>query len=208
MSRDPNPALGRSWSTWPATTARCSTPTAGPIRLMAEMTTVGYKDIWKMGQVGSTPAAAVTCLFDTLHGSYLVEVRKGNGMANSVVQALPAVNMGDPENLRDFIVRSIDELSCRALCAGAVEPRARLARRGHLRGCQARAGDDPEGRFRPCPSLPLHARPHERRRADATDRLRRLEQGLPGHRRAAPGARPRRRQQPAAGSTSSAWTPA
>ncbi len=81
--------------------------TAGPIRLMAEMTSAGYKDIWKMGQVGSTPAAAVTCLFDTLHGSYLVEVRKGNGMANSVVQALPAVNMGDPENLRDFIIRSM-----------------------------------------------------------------------------------------------------
>ena len=28
--------------------------TAGPIRLMAEMTSAGYKDIWKMGQVGST----------------------------------------------------------------------------------------------------------------------------------------------------------
>lgn len=79
----------------------------GPIRLMAEMTSAGYKDIWKMGQVGSTPAVAVTCLFDTLHGSYLVDVRKGNGMANSQVQPLPAVNMGDPENLRDFIIRSV-----------------------------------------------------------------------------------------------------
>jgi hypothetical protein len=81
--------------------------TTGPVRLMAEMTTAGYKDIWKMGQVGSTPAVAVTCLFDTIYGSYLVEVRKGNGMANSVVQPLPALNMGDPENLRDFIIRSI-----------------------------------------------------------------------------------------------------
>jgi hypothetical protein len=80
---------------------------AGPVRLMTEMTSAGYKDIWKMGQVGSTPAVAVTCLFDTLNGSYLVEVRKGNGMANSALQALPAVNMGDPENLRDFIIRSI-----------------------------------------------------------------------------------------------------
>ncbi len=41
----------------------------GPMRLMTEMTTAGYKDIWKMGQVGSTPTAAVTCLFDTLNGS-------------------------------------------------------------------------------------------------------------------------------------------
>ncbi len=81
--------------------------TAGPIRLMAEMTSAGYKDIWKMGQVGSTAAVGVTCLFDTVHGSYLVEVRKGNGMSNSLVQALPALNMGDPENLRDFIVRSV-----------------------------------------------------------------------------------------------------
>lgn len=81
----------------------------GPLRLMAEMTTAGYKDIWKMGQVGSTSSVAVTCLFDTLHGSYLVEVRKGNGMANSRVEALPAVNMGDPESLRDFIIRSVTQ---------------------------------------------------------------------------------------------------
>ena len=81
----------------------------GPIRLMAEMTSAGYKDIWKMGQVGSTPAVAVTCLFDTLHGSYQVEVRKGNGMSSSLVQPLPALNMGDPQNLRDFVIRSINE---------------------------------------------------------------------------------------------------
>ena len=81
--------------------------TNGPVRLMAEMTTAGYKDIWKMGQVGSTPSVAVTCLFDTLTGSYLVEVRKGNGMANSLVQPLPPVNTGDPDSLRDFIIRSM-----------------------------------------------------------------------------------------------------
>ena len=80
---------------------------AGPVRLMAEMTTTGYKDIWKMGQVGSTDAVAVTCLFDTQHGSYLVEVRKGSGMANSVVKPLAPVNMGDPENLRVFVVQSV-----------------------------------------------------------------------------------------------------
>ncbi len=53
------------------------------------------------------PAVGVTCLFDTVHGSYLVEVRKGNGMSNSVVQPMGTVNMGDPESLRDFIMRSI-----------------------------------------------------------------------------------------------------
>ncbi len=80
---------------------------AGPKRLMAEMTTSGYKDIWKMSQVGTTDACAVTCLFDSLDGSYLVEVRKGRGMGHSAVQQLSEVNMGDPEVLRDFVVRSM-----------------------------------------------------------------------------------------------------
>jgi len=82
---------------------------AGPVRLMAEMTSAGYKDIWKMGQVGTTDACAVTCLFDTQQGSYLVEVRKGNGMSNSLVRPMAEINMGDPENLRAFIVRAIEE---------------------------------------------------------------------------------------------------
>ncbi len=80
---------------------------AGPVRLMAEMTSAGYKDLWKMGQVGTTDACAVTCLFDTLQSSYLVEVRKGNGMSNSIVQPMGEVNMGDPQNLRNFIIRSV-----------------------------------------------------------------------------------------------------
>ncbi len=80
----------------------------GPLRLMPEMTSAGYKDLWKMGQVGTTDACAVTCLFDTLQGSYLVEVRKGNGMGNSLVRSMAEVNMGDPENLRAFIVRSVE----------------------------------------------------------------------------------------------------
>ncbi len=80
---------------------------AGPKRLMAEMTTSGYKDIWKMSQVGTTDACAVTCLFDSLDGSYLVEVRKGRGMGHSAVQQLAEVNMGDPEVLRSFIVRAM-----------------------------------------------------------------------------------------------------
>jgi hypothetical protein len=82
---------------------------AGPLRLMAEMTSAGYKDLWKMGQVGTTDICAVTCLFDTQQGSYLVEVRKGNGMGNSLVRSMAEINMGDPENLRAFIVRSIEE---------------------------------------------------------------------------------------------------
>jgi hypothetical protein len=82
---------------------------SGPLRLMAEMTSAGYKDLWKMGQVGSTDACAITCLFDTQQGSYLVEVRKGNGMGNSAVRSLAEINMGDPENLRAFIVRAIEE---------------------------------------------------------------------------------------------------
>lgn len=82
---------------------------AGPIRLMAEMTSAGYKDLWKMGQVGTTDLCAVTCLFDSLQGSYLVEVRKGNGMSNSFVRPLGELNMGDPQNLRNFVIRSVTE---------------------------------------------------------------------------------------------------
>lgn len=82
---------------------------AGPMRLMAEMTSAGYKDLWKMGQVGTTDVCAVTCLFDTLHSSYLIEVRKGNGMSNSRVQPLGELNMGDPQNLRNFIIRSVTD---------------------------------------------------------------------------------------------------
>ena len=82
---------------------------AGPIRLMAEMTSAGYKDLWKMGQIGTTDMCAVTCLFDSLQGAYLVEVRKGNGMSNSLVQPLGELNMGDPQNLRNFIIRSVTD---------------------------------------------------------------------------------------------------
>lgn len=82
---------------------------AGPMRLMAEMTSTGYKDLWKMGQVGTTDVCAVTCLFDTLQGSYVIEVRKGNGMANSLVQPLGELNTGDPQNLRNFIIRSVTD---------------------------------------------------------------------------------------------------
>jgi len=82
---------------------------AGPMRLMAEMTSSGYKDLWKMWQIGTTDMCAVTCLFDTLQGSYLIEVRKGNGMSNSLVHPLGDLNMGDPQNLRNFIIRAVTD---------------------------------------------------------------------------------------------------
>lgn len=77
---------------------------AGPKKLMAQMTDVGYKDIWEMAKVGTTDACAVVCLFDTLEGSYLVEVHQGVGMANSRVDTLREVNMGHPSVLRDFVL--------------------------------------------------------------------------------------------------------
>ncbi len=80
---------------------------AGPKKLMAEMTTAGYTDIWKMAQVGTTDACAVVCLFDTQEEAYFVEVRPGQGMADSRVEVLGEVNTGAPNTLRDFIVRGI-----------------------------------------------------------------------------------------------------
>lgn len=79
----------------------------GRIKLMAEMTSAGYQDIFEMGTVGTTDRCAVTCLFDTLDGSYLLEVQRGKGFSDCVVQALPELNTGAPNTLRDFIVRSI-----------------------------------------------------------------------------------------------------
>lgn len=82
--------------------------TAGGVKkLMTEMTSVGYKDIWEMARVGTTDACAVVCLFDTLEESYLVEVRHGVGMANSLVQTLKEVNTGHPATLRDFVLYSM-----------------------------------------------------------------------------------------------------
>ncbi len=77
---------------------------AGAKKLMAEMTTAGYQDIWEMARIGTTDACAVVCLFDTLEESYLVEVRQGVGMANSRVEKLKEVNTGHPATLRDFLL--------------------------------------------------------------------------------------------------------
>lgn len=82
---------------------------AGPKKLMAEMTTAGYNDIWKMAQVGTTDACAAVCLFDTLEEAYFVEVCPGQGMADSRVEVLGEVNTGDLNTLRDFIVRGVRE---------------------------------------------------------------------------------------------------
>lgn len=76
----------------------------GPRKLMSEMTSAGYKDIWEMARVGTTDACAIVCLFDTLEESYLVEVRRGVGMAGSAVQKIKEVNTGHPDTLKDFVV--------------------------------------------------------------------------------------------------------
>jgi len=80
---------------------------AGRIKLMAPMEEAGYQDLFEMGTVGTTDQCAVTCLFDTLDASYLVEVRKGKRFSDSLVQPLREVNMGDPNTLKEFIVRSV-----------------------------------------------------------------------------------------------------
>jgi hypothetical protein len=80
---------------------------SGRIKLMAPMEEAGYQDLFEMGTIGTTDQCAVTCLFDTLDGSYLVEVRKGKRFSDSLVQPLREVNMGDPDALQEFVVRSV-----------------------------------------------------------------------------------------------------
>ena len=79
----------------------------GKLRLMAEMTSAGYRDLAEMGSVGTTDNVALVCLFDTQEKSYLIEVRQGQGFDGSVVSPIREVNTGDPAVLRDFIVRSV-----------------------------------------------------------------------------------------------------
>lgn len=79
----------------------------GRIKLMAEMTSAGYRDLMEMGSVGTTDNVAVVCLFDTTNGSYRLEVRKGNGFSDSVVRKVPDVNTGSPESLHQFVSESI-----------------------------------------------------------------------------------------------------
>jgi hypothetical protein len=80
---------------------------AGQIKLMASMEEAGYGDLFEMGTVGTTDQCAVTCLFDTMDASYLVEVRKGKRFSDSLVQPLREINTGDPDTLKEFIVRSM-----------------------------------------------------------------------------------------------------
>ena len=79
----------------------------GRIKLMASMEEAGYRDIFELGLVGTTNQCAITCLFDTMDASYLVEVRKGKRLSDSLVQPLREVNMGDPNTLKEFIVHSV-----------------------------------------------------------------------------------------------------
>lgn len=78
----------------------------GKVQLMAEMTTAGYHDLLEMGAVGTTDNVATICLFDTKDDTYLIEVRKGRGFADSSYRRLQEVNTGDPRTLRAFIVQS------------------------------------------------------------------------------------------------------
>ena len=80
---------------------------AGPLQLMAEMRLAGYQDLLEMGQVGTTPNVAVACLFDTPAATYQIEVRRGQGFADSLVIPMAAVNTGDPETLRRFVVEAM-----------------------------------------------------------------------------------------------------
>jgi hypothetical protein len=78
----------------------------GKIKLMAEMTSAGYKDLMEMGAIGTTDNVAVACLFDTQTETYQIEVRQGRGFADSAVRRIPEVNTGDPNALRTFIVQA------------------------------------------------------------------------------------------------------
>lgn len=79
----------------------------GKIKLMDPMEAAGYTDLMKMGEIGTTANVAVACLFDTPTETYLIEVRKGRGFTDSAVRRIPAVNTGDPNTLRQFIVQAI-----------------------------------------------------------------------------------------------------
>jgi hypothetical protein len=76
----------------------------GRLKLMAEMTTAGYHDLEEMSVVGTTANVAVVCLFDSLDGSFLIEVQRGSGFRDSIVEQLADTNTGDPAVLRDFII--------------------------------------------------------------------------------------------------------
>ncbi|MCX6033323.1 MAG: clostripain-related cysteine peptidase [Chloroflexi bacterium] len=79
----------------------------GKIKLMDPMEAAGYTDLMKMGTIGTTANVAVACLFDTPTDTYLIEVRQGRGFSDSAVRRVPAVNTGDPNTLRQFVVQAI-----------------------------------------------------------------------------------------------------
>ncbi len=81
----------------------------GRVKLMASMEDAGYADICEMGAVGTTDQCAITCLFDTAEATYLVEVEKVRRFSDNAVQQIAAVNTGDPNVLRDFIIRSVQK---------------------------------------------------------------------------------------------------
>ncbi len=82
---------------------------AGRLKLMAEMTTAGYHDLAEMGAIGTSERMAVVCLFDSLDGSYVIEVQRGQGFSDSIIEQVPDVNSGDPAVLRDFMISSMEK---------------------------------------------------------------------------------------------------
>ena len=107
----------------------------GRLKLMAEMTTAGYHDLAEMGVVGTTEELAVICLFDSLDGSFMIEVQRGQGFPDSIVEEMPDVNSGDPAALPRFHHLQHAEVPIGARGACYLESRHRLARRGSLCRC-------------------------------------------------------------------------
>lgn len=108
----PDDPLRRSWTVMvymAGDNGRIFETAHGRIKLMAEMTSAGYHDLMEMSSVGSTRQVAVTCLFDSLEGSFIIEVRRGQGLSDSIVKPLREVNTGDPATLSAFIVRSMQD---------------------------------------------------------------------------------------------------
>ncbi len=79
---------------------------SGQMKLMEEMTSAGYRDLAEMGAIGSTDNVNVLCLFDSVDGTFLINVKRGSGFSDSVVRKVPSVNTGDPETLSQFVRHS------------------------------------------------------------------------------------------------------
>ncbi len=156
---------------------------AGRIKLMAPMEEAGYQDLFEMGTVGTTDQCAVTCLFDTLDASYLVEVRKGTAFQRQPGAAATRGEHRRPRDAEGVHHSKCAELPGRPLRPGDLEPRHGLAGCGSLRH-GARAGRRAPHQQR---DLPHDLQADHRGRDDAAYRVRRLKQGFSGYGGSAPG---------------------